>query len=271
MAEDISCHVVYLDQRHNAELRLRHGEMPPLPEQCSTEKISSTATENPLLDRSLTLLLEIFHEVYVCKTATSCFAKIESLVHAQERRVIPVLVLLDIPQLPTGHDSHSSSTATGKLGSGIELDPHEELYGRPFLLHLAAEIQRNRLPKLVVPVAILRRRVTNIEPIIPPGDSPASNVTEQAETSRQRILANSNQALSLLEGGASDVLFSPFSKDRLEGLAVQALRAHRDATTHDLADRLAKRNRKRPWVGIDERQPFEYLREKMSVGCLGIS
>lgn len=71
-----------------------------------------------------------------------------------------------------------------------------------------------------------------------------------------------------LDAGAVDVLPTPLTTDRIQGLAVHAYRRFKEVSREDSSFVLAKRNRKLSWVGIDEERPYAYLREVMVSGLM---
>lgn len=71
-----------------------------------------------------------------------------------------------------------------------------------------------------------------------------------------------------LDAGAVDVLTTPLSNERVQGLSTHAYRRHKEAVQEESSFVLEKRNRKLSWVGIDEERPYAYLREVMVSGLL---
>jgi len=71
-----------------------------------------------------------------------------------------------------------------------------------------------------------------------------------------------------LDVGAVDVLTSPLRQERLPSLGIHAYRAHKDASKDHRALLEMKRGRKRSWVGVDDQEPYAYLREAMVSGLM---
>lgn len=76
------------------------------------------------------------------------------------------------------------------------------------------------------------------------------------------------RTMRYLDTGAVDVLTSPLLHERLPSLAIHAYRAHKDASKEQRALLEMKRGRKRSWVGVDDQQPYAYLREAMVSGLM---
>lgn len=71
--------------------------------------------------------------------------------------------------------------------------------------------------------------------------------------------------LRCLQFGATEVLSSPLTEDRVANLAVHAYHA-KEAAQKERSTLLAtKKIRKRSWVGFDDKKPYAYLREQMYV------
>lgn len=66
-----------------------------------------------------------------------------------------------------------------------------------------------------------------------------------------------------LDAGAVDILIQPLEKSRVDGLLVHAYRVRKAAQKEISRFMSVKKTRKRSWVGVDDEQPYAYLREAM--------
>jgi 3',5'-cyclic-nucleotide phosphodiesterase len=195
------------------------------------------------------------------------------------KNLMPIIALIDVPFTEHVRDlssySRSPSPFSTRHDSGVSPELNDELiYGLPLLQHIASEIQKQNLSKLVVPVAIAsyhdrrwfssntsKSAFSTSEEISLASDvtrvnTPGANSSDQGRLSRY------------LDAGAADLLTSPISKDRVTALGVLAYRAHKEATKEQSAFLSMKRGRKRSWVGVDDEKPYAYLREQMFVASL---
>lgn len=206
--------------------------------------------------------------VFVCTSGQACVSKLLELHDAASIvDLTPTVVLIDIPHgsLPSGSESYNqtpspSSARQDRDPPGTEF-ADERFYGLPLLQWIVSDIQQQRLPKLVVPVAMVSIPEPDIdaetpfkyEPIIGPSISMPS---DQMRT------------LGFLDVGAADVLTSPLIRERLPGLAVHAYQAYKDLAQRSEFDSKVKKQRKRSWVGLDGQKPYAYLREAMVSGLM---
>ena len=184
----------------------------------------------------------------------------------------PTLVLIDIPPEEHQHGmtslSRSTSTSSLRHDSGVAPDPAEKsLYGTRLIQWISAEIQYQNLSKLIVPIALIRRKTEGVlvntgKAVLSAfGITPASS--ELAESSKEPTSLETAEIVKYLDAGATDIVWSPLSKDCVSGLAVHAYRAHKEVSRDREAFLAVKRGRKRSWVGVDEEKPYAYLREAM--------
>lgn len=157
----------------------------------------------------------------------------------------------------------------------------ESLYSLRLLQLIASEISDSNLSKLVIPVAMISSlgRISNS--LVPhgPTNSESSDHTQSPITNRATgrdvvdasAFVDPRRMMKYFEAGAVDVLTSPLLEDRVAALIAHAYRAHRDASHQQAAFLATKRLRKRSWVGVDEEQPYAYLREAMYVVICFIS
>ena len=218
-------------------------------------------------------------------------AKIRELNKSIETGLMPTIVILDtfvgldadsrpLQKLPTGRSTPSSTSPTTEVNPRAFTQPSEpeDLYSLSLLQHIASEISIASLSKLIVPIAMTH----NLEGVIAeqprtasgrasrPG-SKSNNLNQyrgsvdpnHCEASDSGKAVDPKQMMRCLEAGAIDVIASPLRKDRIFALTAHAYRAHKEASKDQAAFLATKRVRKRSWVGVDEEQPYGYLRETM--------
>jgi 3',5'-cyclic-nucleotide phosphodiesterase len=213
--------------------------------------------------------------VYICNSTASFLSKIIELdEYSVSKNLMPTIALIDIPSTENIRDpsaySRSPSPFSTRHDSGVSPDPNDELvYGLPLLQHIASEIQKQNLSKLVVPIALTaspdRRLLSSStsNTAFPTSEdvSLASDITRVNMPGG--MLAEQGRISRYLDAGAVDVLTSPISRDRVTGLGIHAYRAHKEVAREQSAFLAVKRGRKRSWVGVDDEKPYAYLREQM--------
>ena len=189
---------------------------------------------------------------------------------------MPTIALIDVPLTEHIRDlsySRSPSPLSTRHDSGISPELNDELiYGLPLLQHIASEIQKQNLSKLVVPVAIasshdwrwISSKTSKSAFSTSEEVSLASDVT-RVNTPGINSSTDQCRVSRYLDAGAVDLLTSPISKDRVTTLGVLAYRAHKEVAKEQSAFLSMRRGRKRSWVGVDEEKPYAYLREQMFV------
>ena len=157
----------------------------------------------------------------------------------------------------------------------------ESIYSLRLLQLIASEISNSNLSKLVIPVAMISSQGRLSKSLVPHGptnsESSDNNQSPIATRANGRGATHASapvdpgRMMKYFEAGAIDVLTSPLREDRITALIAHAYRAHRDASHEQAAFLAMKRLRKRSWVGVDEEQPYAYLREAMYVVICFIS
>lgn len=218
-------------------------------------------------------------------------AKLRELNESIENDLVPTFVILDVvlasdlddrpPEGASFERSTPSPTSQPARGEGLALTatPNpEEFYSLLLLQHIVAEISYSNLSKLVLPIAMTHNgeggfhteyTVASGRPTLPGSSSPRlfgghSNATDR-DFFESSAPVDPKRMMRCLEAGAVDVLTSPLRRDRIYGLTTHAYRAHKEASKDQAAFLATKRLRKRSWVGLDEEQPYGYLRESMYV------
>jgi hypothetical protein len=170
----------------------------------------------------------------------------------------PTLVLIDISddeeqRLKRISREGKSSTSPSLSRRLTNETDSGDIYGSRLLSHIASEIQINKLSKLIIPIAVVsgyRRGDSTIK------SSPSRILGSQAFDESGRIFR-------FMDAGALDVLTSPVTKERAQGLLAQAYRVYKEVSKSDSSFLASKRTRKMSWVGVDEEKPFAYLRVSM--------
>lgn len=179
----------------------------------------------------------------------------------------PTLILLDIPHderipKPTGVFRVPSPLSDPHRASAEIHCPAEEVYGLNLLQKIITESHLRNVSKLVVPVPIISFAQ-------PTGDKPMTDGTVEPFTAPLGTLAANRQLVRrCLDLGAVDVIISPLNSKCITTLEICAYKAHRDASREQQTLLEVRRGRKRSWVGINDQQPFAYLREAMVSGLM---
>lgn len=120
--------------------------------------------------------------------------------------------------------------------------------------------------KLIIPVAIVQpQHSSNNDEHDTVARAPYGSETQPAKLADQSDSIDAQLMLQCLDAGALDVVKSPLDKAGIMGLTVHAYRIYKSAMaeqSHYMA-RARGRVRKQSWVGMDEEQPYSYLRESM--------
>ena len=205
-----------------------------------------------------------------------CLTKVRDL-DSIAKDCTPTLIFLDVeedesvPLKPAllspllSSSDPSKSPALSSLGSpgGVAF------YGLGLLKHFSLEIAEGNLSKLTVPIAFAhsdRRPIPRSTPtangLPPASDEGNQSPSNQPLAHRPSVVAPA-RIITYLQEGAIDVVQAPFTKERLEALAVHGYRAHIEGVRTQPAFLESMRMRKRSWVGVDEEKPYAYLRESM--------
>lgn len=195
--------------------------------------------------------------VYVCRDGQSCLKRLSQMEDPISQP--PTLLLIDIPDTNESHIvSPLSSNPPFKGEQAVEKNEPFDLYGIHMLSHICSSIQQRSLSRLIIPIAV----TVNSEA------ARAALEEEPSLWALSKCSPDSVRGVKYLDIGAVDVLTSPLSADRVQGLTIHAYRVFKDYAKEDTSSILTKRNRKLSWIGIDEERPFAYLREAMVSGLM---
>ena len=153
----------------------------------------------------------------------------------------------------------------------------DEHHGATLLQHISAHKVDFKLSKLVIPIAMLHDRmsggIANPQGLASRLTRPSSggldwiskSISSSPRNPHTTTLSNIEpwKMLRCLQFGATEVLSSPLTKDRVASLAVHAYHAKEAMQKERSALLATKKIRKRSWVGFDDKKPYAYLREQM--------
>ncbi|RFU23611.1 hypothetical protein B7463_g12727, partial [Scytalidium lignicola] len=272
-----ACHVVYVDSTAPEDkLVTRDDTISPSAIASTVNGDGLSPTISSTLRGNVDTLLNTFSEVYVCSSGKACISMLSELNRTSAVELVPTIVLIEMAsdeqkQTPISRMRTPSPTSSRRK-SQQELKI-EELYGLALLEWITSEIQFQSLSKLIIPVALIDAseqspdKSTSKQPYNPL----LVNYNLFGETPRPAKLfmpLDQERAIKYMDAGAIDVLTSPLVHARLSSLVIHAYRAYKDATKNQRQLLEIKKRRKRSWVGVDEQQPYAYLREAMVSGLM---
>ncbi|PNS15328.1 hypothetical protein CAC42_2663 [Sphaceloma murrayae] len=248
--------VIYLDRRaHNTGL-VKREDLKEFIGRIDSLAAGKTLDEE-IVKQNLQSILATFNDVFVCADGQSCLKRLSQMEDPTTQR--PTLLLIDIPD---NHESHLvsplSSNPPSKSGQTVEKNEPFDLYGIHMLSHICSSIQQRSMSRLIIPIAV----TVNAEA------ARAALEEEPSLWALSKCSPDSLRGIRFLDIGATDVLTSPISPDRVQGLTIHAYRVFKEYAKDDTSSILTKRNRKLSWIGIDEERPFAYLREAMVSGLM---
>jgi len=147
----------------------------------------------------------------------------------------------------------------------------DESYGLQLLSRIASDLQVDEGVTRIIPVAIVQPRRKDSHDNAPEqtripliSRSPYGSETTPAKVIDTSDTIAPQMMLQCLDAGALDVVKSPLDKAGIMGLTVHAYRIYKAAKKEQASFMAtAVRGRKQSWVGVDEEQPYAYLREAM--------
>lgn len=204
--------------------------------------------------------------VYLCRSATSCLQRLESLqaAHCHASTVVVISTSPEKEQLNSAARQTRSPSPRSLPGAAHHI---EDLDGLSFLRHVVSEKTTHHALAHITPVVMLEN--TSPAPILvgKPADSlstPDRGRKLPNSILNQRAYANNSQYLGL---GAVDVLQSPLSAERAQCLPAHAYKTSQEILRSE-GGGSAPGSRKASWVGTNESKPFSYLRESMVSGLM---
>ncbi|KAB8272339.1 high affinity cAMP phosphodiesterase [Aspergillus minisclerotigenes] len=258
--DGVECSAVYIDRRVVQE---RWVYQSPTDSSNTSSSDASTFPDEPDSLRSdVEVLLGVCKRIYLCNVGPSLASKLAELSDDASTTCRPIFAFFDVDL--SGEDAGLSRRKSGR-GSWPEVSPpspaslrrgftfssqSEGAHDLKLLSGLSADIQVQESPNLIVPVAVLRSSAQ------PPSSVPV-------DPQRNGAIPEFQQISKCLDAGAVDVLASPLSKARMQGLVVHAFRARKSALKEQSRFMSRKKLRKYSWVGVHDEQPYAYLREAM--------
>ena len=211
--------------------------------------------------------------VHTCASNDTCMIKLTHL-ESLNSNIQPIVVILGIP---AGDNTEGDHEESSKSASAISVP--STAYGLNLLQQISAEISSSALSKLVVPVAMVHRtgvelssnsqsRIHSSRPSSGGFPIYGQKSSSSQGQDRRNGLADPNEMLVCIDGGAIDVLTSPLHEVRVRGLSVPAYRAQKEALKERTKFLTQKRIRKRSWLGNADNKPHAYLREAMVSGLM---
>ncbi|POS85265.1 hypothetical protein EPUL_005427 [Erysiphe pulchra] len=273
------CNIVYVNRAAKHDELVRQDMDVSLILETITPPSSPTTPCSPspnpdLLMHNVKKLMRVFNEVYICASGKSGILRLFELSRGSIIDLVPIIVLIDVPNEDQPNDKVRNETRVSKLNSTAEtprIKEDVEKYGLELLQYIASEIENENLSSLIVPVAMVE--APNLDTYITRSNSlislqPPHIFSPKGPLDQRDISPPSNYQLHTvrsLDTGAVDVLISPIAEERLSSLLIHAYRAHYNALKDHRALIERRRNRKRSWVGvdIDDQKSFSYLREVM--------
>ncbi|KAE8352063.1 HD-domain/PDEase-like protein [Aspergillus coremiiformis] len=258
--DGVECSAAYIDRRVTQERWVYQSSS-------DFSNISGTCAsiypdEPESLRSDVEILLGVCKRIYLCNVGPSLASKLAELSDDAITTCIPIFAFFDVDL--SGEDAGLSRRKSGR-GSWPEVPPPspaslrrgftfssqcEGAHDLKLLSGLSADIQVQESANLIVPVAILR-------------SSPQVPSRIPMEPARYETIPEFQQISKCLDAGAVDVLASPLSRARIQGLIVHAFRARKLALKEQSRFMSRKKLRKHSWVGVHDEQPYAYLREAM--------
>lgn len=190
-----------------------------------------------------------------------------------------------LSELDDGGDSDSPILALveitvdeDSLADQVDQSSHASGHGFQLLHNISVGKADSKLSKMVTPVAVLRISRNNgssnlhgigsrlFRPSSGGPDTVSKSTPGQQDPSTSAsFVTEPLKILRCLDFGAIDVLSSPLTEERVASLLVPAYHAKQEAQKERSALLATKRDRKRSWVGFDDKKPYAYLREQMYV------
>ncbi|GMF68876.1 unnamed protein product [Aspergillus oryzae] len=224
--DGVECSAVYIDRRVVQE---RWVYQSPTDSSNTSSSDASTFPDEPDSLRSdVEVLLGVCKRIYLCNVGPSLASKLAELSDDAITTCTPIFAFFDVDL--SGEDAGLSRRRSGR-GSWPEVSPpspaslrrgftfssqSEGAHDLKLLSGLSADIQVQESPNLIVPVAVLRSSAQ------PPSSVPV-------DPQRNGAIPEFQQISKCLDAGAVDVLASPLSKARMQGLVVHAFRARKSA------------------------------------------
>ncbi|KFY70518.1 hypothetical protein V499_09105, partial [Pseudogymnoascus sp. VKM F-103] len=221
-------------------------------------------------------LLETFSTVYVCPTGLSCLARIARLNNVPTAGLVPTVVLIDIPE---DDDENELRMSLPQHDAGIlpEADGPPNIYGSQLLRQIVADVTEIGVASMVLPVALIRRRIE--APTSTPRPITPIRTIENTQASHPQPLSEDVALMELqrdqvsymkyIDLGAVDVLENPIRRETLPSLAIHIYRVHKEFLQRGEHLTAPTQKHQSPWPGVATPEPFAYMREVMVCDLAG--
>ncbi|KAJ5106264.1 hypothetical protein N7456_002939 [Penicillium angulare] len=265
MVDRVECSGVYIDDRVRSERWVRRNSIAA----STASSTSFTVPEEPeALQADIEQLMEVCKKIYLCQSGSSFANKLAELSDRSGSDCTPIFAFFGIDY--GGEESNiarrkasraswmdNGPPSPGAIQRTFTFSSHnDEAPGVSLLSGVSNDIQMQDGPNLVIPVAIVR--TSGPEPL----ESPAET-TSDPQNNRNPVTLEHKQIARCLDAGAIDVLTTPLDRSRIQGLVVHAYRTRRTAQKEMSKFLARKKLRKTSWVGVNNEQPYAYLREAM--------
>ncbi|KAF4554241.1 3'5'-cyclic nucleotide phosphodiesterase-like protein [Elsinoe fawcettii] len=250
------CNVIYLDRRSQKTGLVKRDDLKEFVGRIDSAAVGKNLDEE-IVKQNLQSILATFNDVYICADGQSCLRRLSQMEDPISQP--PTLLLIDIPDNDESHIVSPLSSNPPSMGQQtVEKNEPFDLYGIHMLSHICSSIQQRSMSRLIIPIAV----TVNAEA------ARAALEEEPSLWALSKCSPDSVRGIKYLDIGAADVLTSPISPDRVQGLTSHAYRIFKEYAKEDTSSILTKRNRKLSWIGLDEERPFAYLREAMVSGLM---
>ena len=234
-------------------------------------KVSPTRPTHPMFPE----LMSWATIVHACRSGVACLDKLLQLLDGPMIDLKPTIVLFDAPhhdfaqQEPRASSRPASPASTTPSRPAEIQAPDEELYGLNLLRKLITEAHLRNVAKMVIPIPIISHPSEEQQQLpTAVGEEIIGSSSVRDRRPLTGLAANRPAIKRCLELGAADVILGPLSSKCIATLEMCAYRAHRDAAKEQQALFDIRRGRQRSWVGVNEEEPFAYLREAMVSGLM---
>ncbi|KAL8726015.1 MAG: hypothetical protein Q9166_006989 [cf. Caloplaca sp. 2 TL-2023] len=270
--EHAAFHIVYVDKRVSADLDgkyLYEAALESLAEKAwplqvvrRSDCFQQISSEITMVQDNLRNLLSSFEGVHLCISGTSCMAKL-SEIESNVSDLQPTLVILEAQMALEVQRADDQPPDAGRTSPTDEKSPKGQsmpsisrtstpMRDASLLKAITSRVSKSDSSMLIVPVAFIQ----SLED--------GAHRDRRIDSASGRPLFP-HEMLRCIDDGAVDVVFTPLSFDRICSIVSHVYRQRKDRSKRRASSQEAKKSRKRSWVGFDDRKPYAYLREDISI------
>lgn len=212
----------------------------------------------------------------MCPTGLSCLARIARLNNVPTAGLVPTVVLIDIPE---DDDDNELRRSPPQHDVGIlpEADGPPNIYGSQLLRQIVADVKEIGVASMVLPVALIRRRIeaptSTPRPITPMRTIENTQASHPQQLSEEVALMELQRDqvsyMTYIDIGAVDVLENPIRRETLPSLAIHIYRVHKEFLQRGEHLTAPTQKHQSPWPGVATPEPFAYMREVMVCDLAG--